>query len=236
MSIMNKPLIIAHRGGALEHPEHSWSAFTSCLKESSINGIEFDIQFTKDNIPIIVHDMTIIIANNTYVIGNTLYQELKDHVITLQELLDFIQGRKQLYVEIKGNPNNEQISLLIQLLKEYKLLYDYKSDFSLFVIMSFNYKLIKKLSTFFPQKELCFISSCLYDHTILNEIWKQKAFSNIALSVDCISNEFLMVLKHMNISIFLYTLNEPKLYDYIKQQYPHIILDGIISDCPKKIL
>lgn len=232
---MIKPLIIAHRGGALEYPEHSWNAFRYCIKESSINGIEFDIQFTKDNIPIIVHDMTIIIGNNTYVIENTSYPELQDHVISLHELFDFVQGKKQLYIEIKGNPNNEQINLLIQQLKEYKLLYDYKSDFSLFIIMSFNYKLIKKISTFFPPKQLCFISSCLYDHTILNEFWKQKAFSNIALSVDCISSEFLMILRHMNISIFLYTLNEPKLYDYIRHKYPHIILDGIISDCPKKI-
>ena len=37
---MNKTLIIAHRGGALEYQEHSWNAFKSCLKESSINGIE----------------------------------------------------------------------------------------------------------------------------------------------------------------------------------------------------
>jgi len=233
---MNKPLIIAHRGGALEHSEHSWNAFKSCLKESSINGIEFDIQFTKDNIPIIVHDMIITIENNTYLIGNTSYKELQDHVISLQELLHFIQGRKQLYIEIKGNPSNEQISIIIQQLKEYKLFYDYKSDFLLFIIMSFNYKLIKKLSTFFLPKQLCFISACIYDQAILKEFWKQNAFSNIALSVDCISNDFLILLKHMNISILLYTLNEPKLYDHIKQQYPHIFLDGIISDCPKKIL
>jgi glycerophosphoryl diester phosphodiesterase len=232
---MNKTKIIAHRGGALEHPEHSWSAFESCMKESSINGIEFDIQFTEDNIPIIVHDMTITIQKNTYVIANTYYQELKDHVISFQELLNFVQGKKQLYIEIKGSPSNEQISKIIQQINEYKLLYDYQTIQPLFIIMSFNYKLIKKLSNFFPATQLCFISACLYDHTILNEIWKQTAFSNIALSVDCISSEFLMVLRHMNISIFLYTLNEPKLYDYIKHKYPHILIDSIISDCPKKI-
>ena len=183
---MYKTKIIAHRGGALDNLEHSWKAFETCIEKSNIHGIEFDIQFTKDNVAVIVHDMTISINNQIYLICETYYHDLEKYVISLQQLLNFVQGKKQLFIEIKGNP-------------------------------------------------LCFIISCIYDQTILEEFYKKNTFSNITLSVDCISNEFLMMLINMNISIFLYTINYPKLYDYIMYKYKYIYLDGIITDCPSII-
>ena len=51
-------LIISHRGGSEEYIESSKEAFINSLN-INVDGIECDIQFTKDNVPIINHNPTL---------------------------------------------------------------------------------------------------------------------------------------------------------------------------------
>lgn len=56
--LTGRPLeLIAHRGGIPTQPENSMSAFDHALPYAS--GIETDIHFTRDNIPVILHDRTL---------------------------------------------------------------------------------------------------------------------------------------------------------------------------------
>ena len=68
---------------ALDNLEHSWKEFETCIEKSYINGIKFDIQFTKDDVAVIVHDMTILINNQIYLICETYYHDLEKYVISL---------------------------------------------------------------------------------------------------------------------------------------------------------
>ncbi|MFC2091571.1 glycerophosphodiester phosphodiesterase [Elusimicrobiota bacterium] len=52
------PLIIAHRGAMSCAPENSLSAIKLALKYP-VSGIEFDLQLTQDNIPVLYHDRTL---------------------------------------------------------------------------------------------------------------------------------------------------------------------------------
>lgn len=54
----NSPIIIAHRGGGLEAPENTLAAF-KLAKENGALGVEFDLDFTKDGVPVIIHDSTV---------------------------------------------------------------------------------------------------------------------------------------------------------------------------------
>lgn len=54
----NKTLIFGHRGVPVKFPENSLAGFKYAL-DHGIDGLEFDVHLTKDNIPVIIHDETI---------------------------------------------------------------------------------------------------------------------------------------------------------------------------------
>src|SRR5690349_12288366 len=53
--MQTRPLIIGHRGASAVAPENTMAAFRSAI-ETGADGIEFDVQLSKDNIAVIIHD------------------------------------------------------------------------------------------------------------------------------------------------------------------------------------
>ncbi|NOX15635.1 MAG: glycerophosphodiester phosphodiesterase [Epsilonproteobacteria bacterium] len=53
----NRKLIVAHRGARSIRPENTMSAFKAAMKNSDF--IELDVSFSKDGVPIIIHDNTL---------------------------------------------------------------------------------------------------------------------------------------------------------------------------------
>jgi glycerophosphoryl diester phosphodiesterase len=58
--VMNKETtkIFAHRGASGTHPENTMAAFQEAYRAQA-DGIEFDVQLTKDGIPVVIHDETV---------------------------------------------------------------------------------------------------------------------------------------------------------------------------------
>jgi glycerophosphoryl diester phosphodiesterase len=54
-----RPLNIAHRGGALEYPENTLYALRQAVEEAGADVIEFDLQVTSDGVPVVLHDATV---------------------------------------------------------------------------------------------------------------------------------------------------------------------------------
>lgn len=55
---MPQPLIIAHRGASTEQPENTLAAFRRALV-LKVDGIELDVQLTRDGVPVVFHDATL---------------------------------------------------------------------------------------------------------------------------------------------------------------------------------
>jgi glycerophosphoryl diester phosphodiesterase len=55
---MNQPLIIAHRGASAIAPENTIAAFTRAI-ESGADGVELDVRLSKDSVPVIIHDASL---------------------------------------------------------------------------------------------------------------------------------------------------------------------------------
>jgi glycerophosphoryl diester phosphodiesterase len=49
------PLLVAHRGDPLRHPENSIEGFLSALRLGA-DAVEFDVRLTRDSVPVIMHD------------------------------------------------------------------------------------------------------------------------------------------------------------------------------------
>lgn len=52
------PLIIAHRGASAEAPENTLAAFRRALA-LKVDGIELDVQLTRDGVPVVFHDASL---------------------------------------------------------------------------------------------------------------------------------------------------------------------------------
>ena len=52
------PRVIAHRGASATHPENTLAAFDAALAEGC-NGLELDLQLSRDGVPVVYHDRTL---------------------------------------------------------------------------------------------------------------------------------------------------------------------------------
>ena len=52
---MEAPILIAHRGYAKRYPENTLIAIQAAL-EAGVSHVEFDVQITKDGVPVVLHD------------------------------------------------------------------------------------------------------------------------------------------------------------------------------------
>lgn len=132
--------LYAHRGihnNASEAPENSLSAFAKAVEKGY--GIELDVQLTKDRIPVVLHDYNLKRACNTDVkVASLTYEELqgyqlfqsKEKIPTLKEVLELVNGKVPLIIELKIMWKAEPICPIVA-----ALLMDYPG---FYVIESFN--------------------------------------------------------------------------------------------------
>jgi len=72
------PLVIAHRGASSYLPENTLEAFSLALDQFHADMIEFDLQITKDGIPVVIHDAKLERTTNGHgYVSDHFYHEIK---------------------------------------------------------------------------------------------------------------------------------------------------------------
>jgi len=121
----------AHRGlhdNASDAPENSMAAFRKAIEAGY--GIEFDVQLTKDRIPVVFHDETL---NRVCGVGGNVrdftFEELQafplcsscERIPRLADFLELVDGQVPLIIEIKVHENAGTVcSVADELIREYK--------------------------------------------------------------------------------------------------------------------
>lgn len=130
----------AHRGfydNEKGIPENSIRAFQMAVDKGY--GIELDVQLTKDKIPIVFHDSSLKrVCQQEGNIKDYTYEELQklrlcfseERIPKLQEVLQLVNGRTPLIIEIKCETRNTKVCQYV-----YEQLQDYKG---VYCIESFN--------------------------------------------------------------------------------------------------
>ncbi|CAM5189219.1 Glycerophosphoryl diester phosphodiesterase OS=Ureibacillus acetophenoni OX=614649 GN=SAMN05877842_101356 PE=4 SV=1 [Ureibacillus acetophenoni] len=111
----DRPIVLAHRGGAQLAPEHTRPAFEMAY-ELGVDGFEVDIRLTKDEEIIVFHDDTVDRTTD----GTGF---VKDY--TLHELKELNHGYR--FLDLDGNSPYEQEKLSVVTLKE--LLEDFPTTY-----------------------------------------------------------------------------------------------------------
>jgi len=226
MDIFNSWLVnnyVAHRGlHDSESPENSLSAFQKAIDKGYT--IELDIHPIEDGTPVVFHDDTLKRLTNEdgYIKKVKNVKELKkfrllktkEKIPTLQEVLDFVNGKTPLIIELKDYDLNSNFESRV-----YSILKSYKGDYA---IMSFNpytlkwfrlnapYVLRGQLSCKFKCEKLGLIKKFILSKMILNKKVSQPNF--IAYKYDDIPNK--AVNKYNNLPLLVWAV--PSQSEYMK--------------------
>lgn len=128
---LNSCRLVAHRGthdvSLGPTKENTIQAFDNALKAGAW-GIEFDVRWTSDRVPVIHHDRTALrVFRSPLEISKTPFEELRRElplIPTLDEVISRFQGRMHLMIELKSEEkslSNEQLDLLNQSLSKSNL-------------------------------------------------------------------------------------------------------------------
>jgi glycerophosphoryl diester phosphodiesterase len=107
-------LRLAHRGDWREVPENTIAAFLAAIAVPGCDGIEFDVRASADDIPVVIHDETLMRVQGVNVRVDELTADaLERHgVPTLEAVLAAVPHRAFLDVELKGDPGRAAIDVL----------------------------------------------------------------------------------------------------------------------------
>lgn len=239
-NILKRSLNIAHRGFSGIYPENTMLAFEKAV-EVQCDGIETDVQLTKDGVAVILHDEKLDrTTNGSGFIKNYTYLELskldagmkKDHkfsgcrIPTLDEFLDYIKDKNMLInLELKNSIIQYENIEEVVIDKVYK--YGIQANC---IISSFNhYSMVKckKLDNSIK-------TGLLYDEILYHPEKYIEYVGADALHPNfqaVYSKEIVENIKSKNIDINVYTVNEEK--DMMNMI--NLGVDGIITNYPDKL-
>jgi glycerophosphoryl diester phosphodiesterase len=224
-------LKIGHRGAAGYEPENTLLAFQKAL-ELKVDMVELDVQACKTGELMVIHDLKLDRTTNGkgYVCEKT-YEELRcldagknQKIPTLPEVLDLINRKVKINIEIKGSGIANSLFKLIQ---EY--VQDKSWSWDDFLVSSFNHYEIQEFSQLTPKvKTGAIIAGIPIGYaqcaSMLNcySLHPSKEFINQALIDDA---------HQRGLKVYVYTLNEPEEIQKIKS----LGVDGIFSNFPDRI-
>lgn len=217
-----KRLIFAHRGLFSEEiPENSMAAFQRAIDKGI--GIELDVRLTRDKVPVVFHDRTLIrMCGDKRRISRTDYSELKkltlgrsdEKIPTLKEVLELIGGKVPLLIETKLPKRHRWHRQLER--RILPMLKEYSGDLRL---QSFNRYSADYLKRKLPHIPCGILSGSLYA--------QPKGFDFISFKLSGLSKEKMRELKEKYPAVFLWTtipLSEKETEKVFSQFSPDAII------------
>ena len=119
---------IAHRGASAYEPENTIASFSKAI-EMNADLIEFDVRFSEDSHPVVIHDYKVNrTTDGSGLVEHKTLAELKEldagkgeKIPTLEEVLENFAGKTRFVIELKVNGLEEKI---INLLKKHNVAED----------------------------------------------------------------------------------------------------------------
>lgn len=222
---------IGHRGARGYEPENTLISFQKAL-DLGVDGIELDVHLSKDGVVVVIHDETV--DRTTDGIGaihdlavakiKKLRTDKNQQIPTLTEVLDLIDKRVFVNIELKGKGTSKPV---VQLVEKYIAENDW--SYSDFIISSFDWDLLEEVVALNPKIPI----AVLTETTVEEALAFAKKIKAMAINPDytLLSPENSKQLKGEGFQIFPWTVNE---FDAITKMKSYGV-DGIISDYPDRI-
>jgi glycerophosphoryl diester phosphodiesterase len=221
-------IIIGHRGAAGYAPENTLSSFALAI-ECGVDMIEFDVWKCASGELVVFHDANVEQLTDGYghITSHTL-EELKqltvlgcEKIPTLIEVLDLIDRRVKVYIEIKDAHIAHDVLRIIEYYIEYK-----QWHYEDFLVASFDHTQLYDIKA---ANRCISIAALLYGIPVnLGACAAEINADVVSLSIDFINQQFVDDIHDRGMSVYVYTINDPD--DMIRVLSYGV--DGIITDYP----
>lgn len=223
-------LIIGHRGAAGLAPENTLDALRKG-RDVGADILEFDVQLTRDKVPIVIHDSTLLRTHKSRrIVRWSTHASIREaaakghQIATLEEVLDEFFGIILLNLELKSRGAGKVVAELI------KKKYAHKpSDWQNVLISSFKPGELSAVRRISQRAEL----AMLHDRNPFSFIAYYRRLKLTAVGFHRLHTNQLAteVARQLGLFIYAYTVNRPNSARRLQEQG----FDGIVTDYPDQI-
>lgn len=232
LTLFQNPTITAHRGLSAKAPENTLYAFSDAV-DAGADMIELDVQQTKDGVLVILHDQNL--RRTTGInrnIWDVTYEEIQDldagswfdpayanaRIPTLEETLQFLEGRTRLNIEIK--PTDHSSPTLEEEVAELITEYGYANDCW---VTSFSYSSLKRIKQANPEIHTGYIMSVAY-----GQFYSLKYADAFSLNKVFVTSHVVNSAHQAGKQVFAWTVNSVSEV----RSLCNLHVDSIITDDP----
>ncbi|MFD2630760.1 glycerophosphodiester phosphodiesterase [Oceanobacillus kapialis] len=209
--------IFAHRGASKYAPENTMPAFDLALKQGA-DGIETDVQLTKDGVPVLIHDENVRrTSNGKGLVKDLTFKQLQTldmgswfsnefagtQIVSLESFLKWIKDKPiHLNIELKNNKIDYQ--------DLEKIVLDQLVNFQLLnrtTISTFNPKSVMRLQELTDKVDIAFLTSKRMKY--FTHYAKELGASSIHIKYRLLNADIMTESKQQQLNVRVYTVNRP---------------------------
>ncbi|QDX93893.1 glycerophosphodiester phosphodiesterase [Brevibacillus laterosporus] len=228
---MQSNVCIAHRGWSGVAPENTLAAIRLAIEHPEIDGVEFDVQLTKDQIPVVIHDYSLErTTNGTGWVKDHTFAELRsldagswfdsqfvgETIPSLEEVLIANRQKKWLNIELK-----QMVASKEQVLEEkvIRLIEQYDMEEHV-VITSFQHQSVYNVKRLAPRLQ---VGPLIYGMPLLLQEQAQHIGADVlSLAYPYLTHEVAQHAQEWGYSIIAWTVDEPEHMRVLAQLGSHV--------------
>ncbi|MDD3067408.1 MAG: glycerophosphodiester phosphodiesterase family protein [Acholeplasmataceae bacterium] len=232
--------LIAHRGlhsKDFSIVENSITAFKEAINHHY--SIEFDINVLKDGTVIVFHDKDFKrICQKDLKLSDVTYDDIKnfrlkdtnDHIPTLKEVLELVDGKVNLLIELKPHGDNELLAKNFM-----EIIETYKGNYAIF---SFHPGIVKWFKNNHPEiirgQITEYFKSDNHMKPYMKYLMKTMFFNHftkpdfISYGIHNLPNKWVDKAKEKGITVISYAARTQEQLDFVKSRYHNVVFEHFI--------
>lgn len=228
---MKKFLKVGHRGAKAHVAENTLESISKAL-EFNVDAIELDVHRCKTGELVVIHDFTLDrttngsgeVSRKSWTKLQSLTIEEKYKIPLLTEVLDLIEGKCSINIELKGTNTADAAYEIIQ-----RYISEKGWKYSDFIVSSFQTNELFQIRNLDDNIPIGVLSKASMTQAI--ELGTQLKASAIHPSIGIITRKNVVAAQEAGFKVNVWTVNEPKEIERMID----FGVDGIISDYPDRL-
>ena len=217
-------MIMGHRGAAALEPENTLRSIGRAI-EIGVDAVEIDVHLSKDKKVVVIHDETLDrTTNGTGDVHSHTLEELKalsagkgERIPTLQEVIDFIDRRIRLVIELKAEGTEMEV---VEVIRRNNLSYN-----DVYVI-SFWHRLVKTVKEMDSSiRTGILLVGCPVDVSIATH----ASADAMVMRYSFVDRHLVKIAHEAGLKIFIWNIDE----SHLLAPYVDMGVDGIGSNDPR---